>query len=45
LEAGDVIFTGTPEGVSQVVAGDRLEAVLLSGGNQNPLAHVTVTVR
>ena len=28
LEEGDVILTGTPEGVSQVVAGDRIEAEL-----------------
>lgn len=26
LEEGDIIYTGTPEGVAQVVAGDRLEA-------------------
>ena len=26
LAAGDVIFTGTPEGVGPVVRGDRLEA-------------------
>ena len=26
LAAGDVIFTGTPEGVGPVVKGDRLEA-------------------
>ena len=28
LERGDVIFTGTPEGVSRVTKGDSLEAVL-----------------
>ena len=28
LEAGDLIFTGTPEGVARVVPGDRLEARL-----------------
>ena len=26
LKAGDLIFTGTPAGVSAVVAGDRIEA-------------------
>ena len=31
LAAGDVIFTGTPEGVGPVVRGDRLEA-----GNRGP---------
>ncbi len=42
LEAGDVIFTGTPEGVAQVVPGDTLEASLLSSGIT--LAHLTVSV-
>ena len=28
LEAGDLIFTGTPKGVSKVEKGDRLEAEL-----------------
>ncbi len=28
LEAGDVIFTGTPQGVSRVLSGDTLEATL-----------------
>jgi 2-keto-4-pentenoate hydratase/2-oxohepta-3-ene-1,7-dioic acid hydratase in catechol pathway len=28
LERGDVIYTGTPEGVSRVDHGDTLEAVL-----------------
>lgn len=28
LEKGDLIFTGTPEGVSRVVAGDKIEAEL-----------------
>ena len=32
LEAGDLIFTGTPEGVGQVGPGDRLEAELESVG-------------
>ncbi len=29
LERGDVLYTGTPEGVAQVHSGDNLEAVLL----------------
>ncbi|MEK6649822.1 MAG: fumarylacetoacetate hydrolase family protein [Bacteroidota bacterium] len=45
LEEGDVIFTGTPEGVAQVVPGDRLEASLLVGGDRTPLARLTVSVR
>ena len=32
LEAGDLIFTGTPEGVGEVVSGDQLEAELESVG-------------
>lgn len=43
LEAGDIIFTGTPEGVAQAVAGDRLEASLLDPAG-TPLASLTVTV-
>jgi acylpyruvate hydrolase len=30
LERGDILFTGTPEGVAQVRSGDRLEASLLA---------------
>ncbi|MBI5731511.1 MAG: fumarylacetoacetate hydrolase family protein [Ignavibacteriales bacterium] len=33
LEKGDLIFTGTPEGVSKVVPGDKIEAVLENIGN------------
>ncbi len=33
LEIGDLIFTGTPEGVGQVVSGDMLEAELASVGS------------
>lgn len=33
LEAGDLIFTGTPEGVGEVVSGDRLDAELESVGS------------
>jgi 2-keto-4-pentenoate hydratase/2-oxohepta-3-ene-1,7-dioic acid hydratase in catechol pathway len=43
LEAGDIIYTGTPEGVAQVVPGDRMEARLLSG--TATLAQVTVSVQ
>jgi 2-keto-4-pentenoate hydratase/2-oxohepta-3-ene-1,7-dioic acid hydratase in catechol pathway len=43
LEAGDIIFTGTPEGVAQVVPGDRMEARLLSGAST--LAQVVVSVQ
>lgn len=32
IEPGDLIFTGTPEGVGQVVSGDQLEAALESVG-------------
>ena len=39
LEPGDVIATGTPEGVSQIVAGDVVEAGIESVGN------ITVTVK
>lgn len=44
LERGDVIFTGTPEGVAQVRPGDRLEAVLLSDAG-TPLASLAVSIR
>lgn len=43
LEAGDIIYTGTPEGVAQVVPGDTMEAALLSG--TSTLAHLTVWVK
>ena len=33
LEMGDLIFTGTPEGVGQVVRGDKIEASLENVGN------------
>jgi 2-keto-4-pentenoate hydratase/2-oxohepta-3-ene-1,7-dioic acid hydratase in catechol pathway len=32
LEAGDLIFTGTPEGVGEVFAGDEMEASLENVG-------------
>jgi acylpyruvate hydrolase len=33
LEAGDLIFTGTPEGVGRVIAGDRIDASIASIGS------------
>ena len=39
LEPGDIILTGTPAGVSRVVAGDRLSAEIAGVGK------VEVTVR
>jgi fumarylpyruvate hydrolase len=38
IAGGDIIFTGTPEGVAPVVAGDRLEAVIAG------LAPLSVTI-
>lgn len=43
LESGDVLFTGTPEGVGPVRSGDRLEATLADGATM--LATLTVQVR
>ncbi len=34
FERGDLIYTGTPEGVAQVRPGDQLEAVLRNGAGQ-----------
>jgi fumarylpyruvate hydrolase len=39
LEPGDLIFTGTPEGVGRVVRGDKLE-----GGIQN-IGKVTTVIK
>ncbi len=44
LEAGDVIFTGTPQGVAQVKPGDRLEASLADASG-SVLASLSVHVR
>jgi 2-keto-4-pentenoate hydratase/2-oxohepta-3-ene-1,7-dioic acid hydratase in catechol pathway len=44
LEPGDIIFTGTPEGVSRVEHGDTLEASLLDSGN-NILVSLSVSVQ
>lgn len=41
LEPGDCIFTGTPEGVAQVVSGDRLHAAAAG----LPALHITVGER
>jgi len=32
LQAGNLIFTGTPEGVSAVVAGDRIDGRIAGAG-------------
>ena len=44
LERGDVIFTGTPEGVAQVKSGDTLSAALKNGSGQT-VASLTVRVQ
>jgi 2-keto-4-pentenoate hydratase/2-oxohepta-3-ene-1,7-dioic acid hydratase in catechol pathway len=44
LEEGDIIFTGTPEGVAQVKPGDKLDARLLSNDG-TILATLNVGVR
>jgi len=43
FERGDIIFTGTPEGVASAASGDRLEARLLSPA-QTVLASLRVSV-
>ncbi|MEX1138570.1 MAG: fumarylacetoacetate hydrolase family protein [Bacteroidota bacterium] len=43
LNSGDVLFTGTPEGVAQTVPGDSLEATLSDDGNR-PLATLAVRI-
>lgn len=44
LERGDIIFTGTPEGVAQVRTGDRLDAALKNHAGQT-LTSLTVSVK
>jgi 2-keto-4-pentenoate hydratase/2-oxohepta-3-ene-1,7-dioic acid hydratase in catechol pathway len=44
FEPGDIIFTGTPEGVSRVEHGDKLEASLLDT-NDNNLVSLSVSVQ
>jgi 5-carboxymethyl-2-hydroxymuconate isomerase len=44
FEPGDIIFTGTPEGVSRVQHGDTLEASLLDT-NKNTLVSLSVSVQ
>lgn len=44
FEQGDIIFTGTPEGVAQAVSGDRLEATL-SSPSGTVLASLGVSVQ
>lgn len=43
LERGDVLYTGTPEGVAQVISGDKLEA-RLTNLEGNVLAVLSVSV-
>jgi len=43
LSPGDVLFTGTPEGVSQTVPGDILEATLSDESN-NPMTSLKVRI-
>ncbi|ACF13759.1 fumarylacetoacetate (FAA) hydrolase [Chloroherpeton thalassium ATCC 35110] len=45
LEAGDLIFTGTPEGVGAVFPGDLLEAKLLEESTGKLLAQLSVSVQ
>ena len=44
FEPGDIIYTGTPEGVSRVEHGDRLEASLLDA-QKNILTSLTVSIQ
>lgn len=44
FERGDIIFTGTPEGIAPAASGDRLEAQLLSP-TRTVLASLKVSVR
>ncbi len=44
FERGDVIYTGTPDGVARTSSGDQLEAQLLSPGN-TVLASLSVKVQ
>ena len=39
LKAGDLLFTGTPEGVGQVVRGDRMDVVIAD------VAELSVTLK
>ena len=45
LEAGDLILTGTPEGVSQVVPGDKVTAALEQGDETLATLSHTMTAR
>lgn len=44
LEAGDVLLTGTPQGVGPLQAGDVITAGLKSGGASNDLMNVKFNV-
>ncbi len=43
LEPGDILFTGTPEGVGRVSPGDRLDAFLIDE-QESALASLSVTI-
>lgn len=45
LEAGDVLLTGTPKGVSQLVDGDHVEAGLSMTGQTPSLAELKLLVK
>lgn len=44
MEPGDIVLTGTPKGVGEVVKGDRLEAAAESGGKVIEQSRIDVTV-
>ena len=44
LAPGDVVYTGTPAGVSPLKSGDRVKAELSGGGPLAPVSRLTVTV-
>ncbi len=45
LEAGDLLFTGTPAGVGPLVAGDIVHAALLAIVTDAPLAELSISCR
>ena len=42
LEPGDLVLTGTPKGVGEVTAGDRMTAGLMLGGSEMETIDVEV---